>query len=292
VAVLVGGFGSTSDHAGIDGLDTGALGYGPGDVVRFSYRGGRTPPRPGEAGPLAALHATGYDADDSQGDLGSAADELVALLEAVARARPGVPVDVLAHSQGGLVARLALDEADRTGRLPAAVDRVATLGTPPRGADLATAAAGLAGDPEGARVLALAHRVGLPADPGRPALGQLAETSPEVRSVAHRRPPEGVRAVSIAARGDLTVPAPRTALVEGTEVTLPLVGPSAHDALPSHPAAAREVALARAGLPPGCESVADVLGDLVVGEGVAWSQDLVGAALGAGARAVGPPVPR
>ncbi|MGH9184999.1 MAG: peptidoglycan DD-metalloendopeptidase family protein, partial [Acidimicrobiales bacterium] len=43
MAVLVGGLGSTSEHAAIDDIDLGALGYDPADVVRFSYRGGRVP---------------------------------------------------------------------------------------------------------------------------------------------------------------------------------------------------------------------------------------------------------
>ncbi|WP_334144654.1 murein hydrolase activator EnvC family protein, partial [Rhabdothermincola sp.] len=43
IAILVAGFGSTSEGSGIDRTDTAALGYAPGDVVRFSYRGGRIP---------------------------------------------------------------------------------------------------------------------------------------------------------------------------------------------------------------------------------------------------------
>ena len=42
-AVLVGGLGSTSEHASVDDVDVAALGYDADDVVRFSYAGGRTP---------------------------------------------------------------------------------------------------------------------------------------------------------------------------------------------------------------------------------------------------------
>ncbi len=43
IVVLVGGLGSTSGDAAVDGVDAAALGYDPGDVYRFSYAGGRVP---------------------------------------------------------------------------------------------------------------------------------------------------------------------------------------------------------------------------------------------------------
>ena len=43
VAILVAGLGSSSTSAAVDHVDVAGLGYRPADVVRFSYRGGRTP---------------------------------------------------------------------------------------------------------------------------------------------------------------------------------------------------------------------------------------------------------
>lgn len=280
IAVLVGGFGSTSEHAGIDGVDTAALGYDPGDVVRFSYRGGRTPPGPDAHGGLARLGASTYDADDSQGDLPTAADHLADLLSAVAAAEPGVPIDVLAHSQGGVVTRLALDRADATGALPPAVDAVVTLATPHQGADLATAAVASTAGPTGRAPLELLHRLGVPADPSRPALGQLAEVSPVIATIADAPPPAGVRLTSVAGRGDLVVPALRAGVTGGDHVVLPVSGLDAHDRLPSTPEATREVALAVAGLPPTCEDLADVVADAVVADTIGWLEDRAGLALG------------
>src|SRR5204862_2876877 len=40
VALLVGGLGSTSDNAAVDGVPTADLGYDPSEVFRFSYAGG------------------------------------------------------------------------------------------------------------------------------------------------------------------------------------------------------------------------------------------------------------
>src|SRR5204862_7046355 len=78
----------------------------------------------------------------------------------------------------------------------------------------------------------------------------------------------GTRVVSIAARGDLVVPPPRTALRGATNVLVPVEGVDAHDALPAYEAAEREMALALVGLPPGCETWGDIAADIVVGETV------------------------
>ena len=61
------------------------------------------------------------------------------------------------------------------------------------------------------------------------------------------------------------------------EVVVPLTGTSAHSALPGSPEATRELALARAGLPPGCQSFQEALLDQGAGEGISLLEDLVGA---------------
>src|SRR6185436_13317100 len=75
-------------------------------------------------------------AADSQQDLRRSGRLLADLLARVAAASPGVPIDVVAHSQGGIVARLALATAPP----PATVRHLVTLGTPHGGANLASAA--------------------------------------------------------------------------------------------------------------------------------------------------------
>lgn len=284
IAVLVGGFGSTSEGAAADDVDVEALGYDPDDVLRFSYRGGRTPPKPGVHGRLADLPASTYDALDSQGDLPTAGDELALLLEQVAAARPGVPIDVIAHSQGGVVTRLALDGAALDGTLPEEVDAVVTLATPHQGADLATAAASASTGPHGHRPLELLRRLGSPVDPSRPAVAQLSEVSPVIDRLASAGVPAGVRLTTVGARGDLTVPAGRTVVPGAAHVVVRLAGPRAHDALPGSPEATREIALAVAGMPPSCESLGDVVADAVIFEGVSWVEDGFGVAAGAVAR--------
>lgn len=273
--VEVAGLGSqTGDDAdpaaagAIAELDPAALGYRAGDVVEFSYAGGTTAERP-------------YRAADTQVSLRESARRLRALLERLARDHPGVPVDLVAHSQGGLVARAALafeaDEGDR--RLPVVANLV-TLGTPHHGADLATAVRVYGHTNGGGAALRVAGALrpfGL--DPTSAAVRDLAETSPFIADLGRAPLPAGVRFTSIAARADLAV-ASGAAHVEGA--TNVVVDPGGtldqHDRLPGSAVAAREVALALAGAAPTCESLVDALVDAQLGEAIAATEDALGAA--------------
>src|SRR3712207_8077512 len=62
---ILGGMGS-SDDAAITGVDGVALGYAEGDVIEFSYRGGRVPDPTDR---LGSLPATSYAPQDSSRDL-------------------------------------------------------------------------------------------------------------------------------------------------------------------------------------------------------------------------------
>ncbi|MEX2292866.1 MAG: peptidoglycan DD-metalloendopeptidase family protein [Acidimicrobiales bacterium] len=277
VAVLVGGLGSSSDRAAIDDVDTMSLGYEPSDVLRFSYAGGRIPD---PADGLAAVPARPYAPPDTQVDLRASGARLADLIEAIADATPGVSIDLYAHSQGGLVTRLALIEleARHGGRWLERLGLVATLGTPHGGADLATALYAIGTTQAGSLALDLvAGASGHELDEDAIAVRQLAETSQVIADLAETPIPPGVRAVSIAARGDLIVPVPRTELAGATEVVVPVQGLHAHDALPGSAPAARELALALAGRAPICRSVGGVLVDQILGEGISWAEDSLGA---------------
>ncbi|HEY9558986.1 MAG TPA: hypothetical protein VIR58_19780, partial [Acidimicrobiales bacterium] len=277
VALLVAGLGSTSENGAIDDVDAEGLGYDAPDVLRFSYEGGRTPdPTDG----WTAIEPAAYDAADSQIDLRTSGARLADLIEEVAELSPGTPIDLYAHSQGGLVTRLALVELEaRHGeRWLSRLGLVATLGTPHGGADLATAVYAVGSTRAGSLVLDGAqHVLGIPLDDDAPSSRQLAESSDVIQELADSPIPPTVRSVSIAARGDLVVPVPRTAAPGATEVVVPLIGPSAHDALPGSAEAGRELALALAGLPPTCQSLGSALADQLVGEGISLGEDALGA---------------
>jgi hypothetical protein len=278
LAVLVAGLGSNSSESTIDQVGTPALGYATVDVLRFSYAGGRVPD-PTDA--LASIRATSYGPAETQIDLRATAGRLADLIEDVATQVPGVPIDLLSHSQGGVVARLALIELERrhgTGWLRR-LGLVATLGSPHGGADLATAIHALSSTDAGTRLLDRFSAVtAQELDHDAPVVGQLSETSDVVAELAAHPVPDVVDAVSIAARGDLIVPTPRSVAPGMEEVIVPLVGPDAHSDLPGSAAATREVGLALAGLPPACQSLAGALQDQLAGEGISLAEDLAGAA--------------
>jgi alpha-beta hydrolase superfamily lysophospholipase len=275
VAVTVAGLGSSSDSGAIDELRVDDLGYDRDRVVRFSYAGGRTPGT-GEA--FGGIVARDYRSGDTQDDVVVAAGRLADLVEQVAAADPDAAVDVFAHSLGGLVVRLALVELDRRGVDLGRLGVVVTLGSPHQGADLATAVA--AANTRVVPDLALDAAEGLLGtgiDPDAPVVGQLAQHSEVVAGLRAGGVPEGVTLVSIAARGDLVVPAPRTRVDGAVEVTVPVAGLSAHSDLVGSPEATAEVARALAGQPPGCESWDDVVADVVAGHGISAVEGQLGA---------------
>jgi alpha-beta hydrolase superfamily lysophospholipase len=276
VAVTVAGFGSSSSDAAIDALRAADLGYDRGRVVRFSYAGGRVP---GSGSAFGEIDATAYEPAATQGDLRGAARRLADLVQDVAAADPEATIDVFAHSQGGLVARLALLELRARG---AALDRVGvvtTLGTPHRGSDLATAVVGANTTLTGTVGLgAAASLFGSDLDPDATAIRQMAEHSDVIRELAADGLPEGVRLVSIAARGDVAVAAPNTEVAGATNVTVPVTGWSAHADLVGSDEATAEMARALAGQAPGCEGWRDVIADVVVGHAISVAEDQLGAA--------------
>jgi len=269
VAVLVGGLGSSSTNAAVADVDTTALGYAPADVVRFSYAGGRVPSAAAVARELRTVPVNSYAASDTVAGLEVAAHRFADVLRSITAAAGtnGPPVDVIAHSQGGLVVRAALQELAATD--PEVLDRlgtIVTLGTPHEGADLAAAVEASRRQPAGRFTLELAAAVtDVGVAPDDPIVAELAPGSDFLAELAREPLPGGVHVVSIAARGDLVVPSPRAHLDGAVNVIVEGDGPSAHDRLPGSTAATREIALAVTGADPGCESAFDAAFDATNG---------------------------
>jgi len=246
IAVFVAGLGSRGDNPLSKRADAAALGYAPGDVHDFSYRGGR--------------RWRTYQPKDTEVDLRTSARRLRERLDQIARDHPGVEVDLIAHSQGGLVVREALwheyDALDR--RLPP-VAHVITLGTPHHGADLATMMT---------RVL---RGVPVKGRAGR----QLAETSDFIRALNNRPLPPGLRFTSIASKDDLIVATPRSRVRDATNVVVDAGGgfANAHSALPGSAITRREVALALADRPPTCQDFTEQLTNAITGSAITAIED-------------------
>lgn len=300
VVVLVSGLGTASTGNTALEIDTSSLGYAPTDVVPFSYSGGRAPRPAGVRAvttptpdPFRAIPETPFDAIDSQRSLSESADRLAVLLQEVAAAEPGVPIDVIAHSQGGVVARLAVERAGDDGRLPDEVATLVTIASPQQGAPLATAVTALDRAPGGTAALSQVRALGLAdeLDDRRPAIGDLAETSTTLAELHARRVPDRVRFVTIGGSGDVVVPGTSsTDPTADAAVILPTgVSTTAHGSMPSTPAATREIGLAVAGLGPTCRSLGSVLTSALVAETVRWAETGLGAV--AASALAGAPVP-
>jgi hypothetical protein len=264
-------------------VDTNSI-WADAEVHRFSYAGGTTAER-------------GYTSGHTQVDIRRSGRRLRELLERIHAKDPGVEIDIVAHSQGGLVVRSALgDELDRTDPRTPHVASVVTLGTPHHGANLATAGALLAHTTVGSLAQAAAGELGVGGvDPRSTSVRQMAETSAFIRELNRRPLPEGVRFTSIAARGDPIVPSPRSHLAGATNVIVDVPGIGTdHDRLPGSDVATREIALAVNGMGPTCESYFNAVGDALTGEAISYVEDTLAlAATGAAALADrGLPAPR
>ncbi len=266
ILVTVGGLDSDDDRP-LLGDAPAQMGYDPDDVVAFAYGGGRV------AGTGAALDLPdgAYDPVDTGQDLEDSGRELAALLASVRAQAPGVPIDVVAHSQGGIVTRLALEE---TAVRP---ETVVTLGTPHRGADVGTAIRVVGtttiGDVAG-QVTSHLRPDSVPFD--APAVRQLSETSRLMWRMRSGRPPDGVRFRSVAARGDYVVSSTKTRMHGAEHVT---VSAGTHSTLPELPTVHREIALAVAGMGVSCRSLADHMVDRLTGELISLGTDGLGLAV-------------
>ena len=270
VVVFVAGLGSHSSgpHAR-ENLSSAlkaeqALGYARDNIYDFSYRGGMPP--------------SAYGPSDTTKDLREYARTLRGLLDKIAREKPGAVVDLIAHSQGGLIAReaLAIDSATPSQLLPP-VEHLVTLGTPHHGADAATAYAWLRWSAGGRALRRVTGKIHTAFDLGGPGVAQLSETSDFIYNLNRRPLRKGVAYTSIAAAEDLIAPAVRGRLAGATNVLVDSGNPfTSHSGLHGSDAARREVQLALADAPATCQSVMDVTARAFTSAGIATVEDGLG----------------
>ena len=270
VVILVGGLGSATGNAAVLETDTRALGYANEDVHQFSYRPDGEP----------------YGPEDTQGDIDVQAKRLATQITEAQRANPDAKVDVIAHSQGGLVARAAVT------RHKAAPATLVTLGTPHQGSDIATAGAATRLTTSGRLLLEgateVTNRRGTGLDLNSTSIEQMGETSDFITDL----PEEGwdpaiTHVVSIAARADPVVPNHQSRL-PGPDAYNTVVtphgtsSPKDHSALPGSPEATAEIRRAQNRLPPTCRTLEELALDTLVGHQISNAHDTIGAALATG----------
>lgn len=234
IAVLVAGIGSKTRGGTSAALYEGGpelLGYPRAKTYRFSYRSSAAPD----------LHVD-YERTDTFGDLRATGIRLRALLRDVARRHPGQAVDLIAHSQGGIVARSYLQLAAESwdARLPH-VEHLVTFATPHDGAPLAGAAGPIDRTTGGRAALMLASqwaRAGGPIpDPYAPSVAQLTPGSGLLTALDREAVLYGTRVLSLGIANDVVVPADH-ARWDGHAATV--VGPrwfNGHDAIVISPEA-------------------------------------------------------
>ncbi len=231
--MAVGGINSSTDPltGATFGLDTKALGYLTGEVEWFSY----------------APDGGAYEPNDTYGDLLGKAVALRDQLREMQREQPGVEVDLIAHSQGGVVVdafmQFVYDPTDRS--LPP-LGTVATLSSPHLGAPLAQAGLEIRESFLGRALLDGAEWAAAGAIPpsGGVSTRQLAPSSHLMKRLWAKPLPEGFDVTSFGASDDPVVPAPQTAAPGARSVTVNPDGLGDHSAIVLDPSVMRDVRLA------------------------------------------------
>ncbi|MGH8985473.1 MAG: peptidoglycan DD-metalloendopeptidase family protein, partial [Acidimicrobiia bacterium] len=230
-----------ADGATFD-LDVAALGYHEGEVAYYSYAGD---------------HGS-YEAEDTWVDLLAAGRRLGDQLEAIHTANPGREVDLVAHSQGGVIVDVFLQHVyDASDPAYPPIGTVVTLASPHEGAPLATVAGDVRSTRTGRAVLEAGDEV-LPLPPSDGAsIRQLAEGSALVRGLWRDRLPEHVDFTTIGGADDALVPATQIEVPGATEVVVDVDGVNDHSGIPGDPRALQVVRSALEGRPPPCVGVVE-----------------------------------
>jgi hypothetical protein len=191
-------------------------------------------------------------------------------LQARNREGGGLAIDLVGHSQGGVVVDIFLskyyDPADPT--LPP-LGTVITLSSPHEGAPLATAAGQIRGKTSGRVILddLVGDNVGFIPPLSSVAVGQLAESSPTIRNLFPHGVPDHINFTTIGADTDYVVPATNISVPGATETVIAgdeLHLGNEHSAIVSDSDALRAVRSALEGRPPPCVSIAQALRGAVV----------------------------
>jgi hypothetical protein len=211
-------------------LDIEALGYDPAEVTYFSYAP--------EGGP--------YTKEDTWGDLLAAGRRLGEQLRALHGREPGREVDLIAHSQGGLVVDVFLQYVyDPSDPAYPPIGTIVTLASPHEGAPLATATADVRATRSGRAVTDVAGVV-LPVPPAdAPSVDQLTEGSRFLRELWRHRLPDHVEFTSIGGNDDVVVPATQIDVPGARQVVVDVGGWNDHSDIPTD---AHALAVVRAAL--------------------------------------------
>lgn len=225
IVIAVAGISSHTEGgvaASIYDMDLRTLGFSEDQIFNYSYRG--IEEREGEG--RWSLHSP-YTAQDTFKSIEQSALLLRDQVDEIARRYPGKKVDLVAHSQGGLVAQYMLSKLYRPGVARYQIEHFVSIASPHHGTDPAQLHDRLAGNLQGQISLAelnwFAKRVGLP-PPSSAAAREMAEDSDLIRELQSSSVPEQVRATTISATVDFVVPPQHTRLEGAIHYTADMPG--------------------------------------------------------------------
>jgi hypothetical protein len=220
-------------------LDVQALGYhtDEGEVRYFSY----------------ASDGGAYTKRDTHRPIEQSAALLAAQLRTMQREQPGREVDLIAHSQGGLVVDEFLAHQYHAGDTAfPPLGNVVTLSSPHEGAPLATAGRQIRATTVGRAALDAIEDVSSLPPPSSPAVQELAEGSPLITHLWDHGVPDHFDFTTIGATEDLVVPATNISVPGATETVAAVNSVNEHSAIVRAPDALRAVRAALEGRPPPC----------------------------------------
>jgi hypothetical protein len=259
--MLIAGLDSSMTNGGPSTpLPAGRLGYESQDVSYFSY----------------ARDGGDYTAADSEGSLRTAARRLGAQLRQLQRHQPGREVDLIGHSQGGVVMTEFLAHVYHPGDpsyppLGYAVAMASPLG----GSTGATAEADIQKSASGRLALRAAHAAGAP-NPNAVSVAQLSERSPFVRNLQRARLPGVVDLTAIGAAQDVVTPADDTSRAGAEHRTVIPHSLNGHSGIVTDDAALRATRAALEGKPLPCQSLTTILTGEVVSTAIATTERRIG----------------
>lgn len=285
IVVAIAGIGSSTSR-GADGsvtasaamydMDLRTLGFSEDRIFHFSYRGVEE----GVATGPYRLH-TPYSKEDTYRSLRDSAKLLARQIDAIHALYPDNAIDLIAHSQGGLVAQYYVEEFYRRSNPEALqIDHLVTIATPHHGADAAQLHSRLTGSPQGQFLLegwdVAAGTWGLP-PPSSPAAREMAEDSGFIGQVNEMWDPSKVRTTTVAATFDFVVTPQHTRLPGAANYTadLPngLSSGLAHGTVVGADSTKQIVYNALAGTPSACTALRNAVADHGVGRIVSEIED-------------------
>jgi hypothetical protein len=240
-------------------LPADRLGYEARDVSYFSY----------------ARAGGDYTASDTEGSLRIAARRLGAQLRELERREPGREVDLIGHSQGGVVMTEFLTHVYHPSdpSYPPLGSAVA-LASPFDGSTAATTFEALRGSALGRRALDAAHAAGAPS-PDAESLRELDTNSDFSRGRGAQLPPV-VDLVSIGAAQDVIAPAGDTARPGARRRTVIPHSLNGHTGIVTDDSALRATRAALEGKPLPCQSLTTVLTGEIVSTAIATTERRIG----------------